>query len=150
VRNAGMTLIELMVVITILGVLAAFAIPNLMETRKAANENNAYCALRTIHTAQELYNTRYSGYGRLSDLCSGNMLDSVLRDADSGGSASPKCGYLLTMTVSVMGWWCCVAYPSSWGNTGDCKYRITQNGVLYKSSDSSTNAFPTGGTPMGR
>jgi type IV pilus assembly protein PilA len=147
--NKGFTLIELMIVVAIIAIIAAIAIPNLLESKKAANEAGAISALRTISSSQELYNTRYSTYATLAQLHGKNLIDEVLADADSAGTASPKSGYLYTMSVTGSSAWCCVCYPSVWGSTGDRKFRITQDGVLYQDTATGTT-FPTGGTPLGR
>src|SRR5687767_15845594 len=54
-NNRGFTLIELMIVIAIIAIIAAIAIPNLIEARKGANEAAAIGMLRTVTTAQALY-----------------------------------------------------------------------------------------------
>lgn len=52
----GFSWIELLVVLVILGVIAAFAIPRLQEAEMSANESSAVASLRTIVTAQVAYN----------------------------------------------------------------------------------------------
>jgi prepilin-type N-terminal cleavage/methylation domain-containing protein len=149
-QHQGFTLIELMIVIAIIAIIVAIAMPNLLESKKSANEASAISALRTISSSQELYRARYSAYGSFDNLHNHNLIDVVLRDADSAGAASAKAGYLYTLSTNGIDWWCCVAYPLSWGNGGDRKFRITGDGVLYQSADSSSNAFAAGGTPLGR
>ena len=126
----GFTLIELMIVVAILGIIVALAMPNLIESRKAANEASAVSALRTISSAQELYNTRYSSYGTSNQLDIANMIDSVLAGATT--SNSPKNGYYFLIDVSGSGAaWSCIARPSSWGTTGERNFKIDQTGVIY-------------------
>src|SRR5438128_11028054 len=58
-RDAGFSLIEVLVVIAIILIIAAIAIPRLRQSRMAANEAGAVAALRTITTVQMIYNFTY-------------------------------------------------------------------------------------------
>ena len=65
----GFSLIELLIVVAIILIIAAIAIPNLMRSRMAANESSAVGSLRTINTAQVTYATTYQvGFTTLAQL----------------------------------------------------------------------------------
>ena len=130
----GFTLIELMIVVAIIAIIAAIAIPNLLESKKAANEAAAVSALRTISSAEELYNNRFGEYGELSEMTGEGFIDSVLGSADIDDNPnSSKQGFKYDLTVSSSGaQWSCVAFPSDWGVTGERAFYIDQTGVIYK------------------
>jgi len=69
-KQKGFSLIELLIVVAIILIIAAIAVPNLLRSRMAANESSAAGALRTIGTANVSYSSTYNaGYaGALSDL----------------------------------------------------------------------------------
>jgi type IV pilus assembly protein PilA len=69
-HQKGFSLIELLIVVAIILIIAAIAIPNLLRSRMAANEASAVGSLRTIDTAEMTYSTTYPsiGYANLASL----------------------------------------------------------------------------------
>ncbi len=158
-KSNGFTLIELMIVIAIISIIAAIAIPNLIAARKHGNEANAIGALKTIVTAETMFNQKDSDkdanldYGMLSELNSTQLIDPVL------GSGT-KAGYIYEASYSftTSEWlWFGVANPALAQQSGD-RYFATNHGgnVFYTSTfklalDTSTCVLPNNGlSPVGK
>lgn len=69
-KQKGFSLIELLIVVAIILIIAAIAIPNLLRARIAANESAAVAALRTLNTAQISYDSAYPTIGFAAALSS--------------------------------------------------------------------------------
>jgi type IV pilus assembly protein PilA len=150
-KQNGFSLIELLIVVAIILIIAAIAIPNLMRSKIAANESSAISSLRTINTAEVTYATVYPGVGYSIDLPSlGGMpalcgvpaninsgtaciIDEVLATATS--LASAKSGYFFTYTVGPAVGGVNTAYtvnasPTIVGTAGQRYFFTDQSGVL--------------------
>jgi type IV pilus assembly protein PilA len=67
-KQKGFSLIELLIVVAIILIIAAIAIPNLLRARMAANESSAVASIRTINTAMITYNSTYPTVGFAANL----------------------------------------------------------------------------------
>lgn len=156
-KQKGFSLIELLIVVAIILVIAAIAIPNLLRSRIAANEASAVGSLRTINAAQITYSIAYpaTGYaatlGALGPGTAGNTSTSstnaVLLDIVLGCASQPctKSGYSfqLSATGGPPSYYTSTAVPVTVNQTGVRRFYSDATGVIrYNASAtaSSTDA----------
>ena len=145
-KQKGFSLIELLIVVAIILIIAAIAIPNLLRSRIAANEASAVGSLRTINTAEVTYASTYpaqgfatalstlGGTGTSSSSTSALLLDNVLGAAAPGGSTAPgnvKSGYSFYITAAG-------AQPVPTYASNANPVTVDQTGKRYFYSDAST------------
>lgn len=128
----GFTLVEIMIVVAIIALLAAIAIPNLLRARLTANEAAAQATLRTISTASETYAAANNGNfpSGIDDLAGSNVTPAYLNE---DYTAAPRQGYNYTFTSDDTGYEA-TATPTDCGSTGNRDFNITTGGVLVSSA----------------
>jgi prepilin-type N-terminal cleavage/methylation domain-containing protein len=151
--QAGFSLIELLIVVAIILIIAAIAIPNLLRARIAANESSAAASVRSIATAEIAYNAAYPTLGYAAALanlggpatgCTPSsvtacIIDNVLSNGNKSGYTFLATGFAQGGSVNVT--FVGSSAPLSFNLSGVRNFCIITDGVLR------SNPGAAGGVP---
>ena len=135
-KQKGFSLIELLIVVAIILIIAAIAIPNLLRAKIAANEASAVGSLRTLNTACIAFSTSYGQFPaaltNLGPIASGGTASSTSADLiDSVLSAGSKSGYTFAYSATTpFQTYTITATPITVGQTGQRMFFTDQSGVI--------------------
>ena len=140
-KQKGFSLIELLIVVAIILIIAAIAIPNLLRARIAANESSAAASVRTIATGELTYQTAYGDYATAlaklgPDTANGcttpSSANACIIDYQLANAvpATPKSGYSFTATQPASLQYFINATPATAGSSGIKNFCSVEDNVV--------------------
>jgi type IV pilus assembly protein PilA len=151
-KQKGFSLIELLIVVAIILVIAAIAIPSFLRSKLAANQSSAVGSLRSLNTSCIAYSTTYGQFPaaltNLGPITSGGAASSTSADLiDSVLAAGVKSGYTFVYTAGGSNQSYTITATPITSTTGQNMYFTDQSGVIR--ADTSGSGASNTSTPIG-
>jgi prepilin-type N-terminal cleavage/methylation domain-containing protein len=137
----GFSLIELLIVVTVIGIIAAIAVPNLLASRRAANEGSAISGLRSISTTQASYRATIGGgfyAGSLSALGTNSFIDAQLAAGEKSGYS--YVAFANTVEPAAFIATCKPVIDTGVTRTGERQFETDEPGIIVANIGTTPNA----------
>lgn len=136
-KKSGFTLVEIMIVVAIIALLAAIAVPGLLRARMNANTSSAKAALQSLVTAIESYAAANGDYPTDYSAELANVTPPYISVLPTNGN-NPPTGYSLACGTSTNTAYTCTAQPVTCNTTGNKGYQASTGGVIQEIACTST------------
>ncbi len=139
-NSNGFSFLELMMVVAIISIFAALAVPFLHRAKMTVQEKAALASLRTVSQGEALHCARFQRYGSLDQLVAEKFIDASFQQGS-------RYGYAFAVPVASVTHFELTAVPSAPGVSGNKAYYVDETGVIRYTEDGS---LPTAASPPWR